>query len=278
MRASDAALIVVVGALGVFVASQVVTRRPAMPPPRPTAAAPDAPSAAVAQPAGQPRAVPDSVRAAELPVNGDMAVATVKSAATAPAHDINQVKALIAETPGTYMPDMLADLDGHLVRWPDRRQEGLRIWVQSATSLPNWDQGYAQMARDAFDDWGRDSELPLRFDFVLDSASSDIHIMWSDRFPATLGQRVGTTRRTTDQFGWLVSAQIDVAIHDSTGRTIPPASLAGIVRHEAGHALGMGHSKDQRTKMFPSEMISDIRAADRATLRLLYRLPPGLAR
>jgi hypothetical protein len=30
--------------------------------------------------------------------------------------------------------------------------------------------------------------------------------------------------------------------------------------------------------MFPTEMINDIRAADRATLRLLYRLPPGLAR
>src|SRR5262249_46357452 len=121
------------------------------------------------------------------------------------------------------------------------------------------------------------SELPIRFDFILDSATCDVRVIWTDRFPASQGQRVGVTRRTTDQFGWLTDAQIEIAIHDSAGRTIPPAALAGIMRHEAGHALGLGHSKDPRTKMFPSEMRSDISPADRSTLRLLYELPPGAA-
>ena len=283
MRRTDIALIAVVGVLGLWVASQAVTRRPAMRAARPVVVpvVPDSTrtdTAAAAQPAGPPRVTADSGKASTATVVGDMAVATIKSPAPAPTRNIELVKALIAETPGTYMADMVADLDGKLVRWPDRRQDGLRIWVQSSSLVRNWDQRYAQMARDAFDDWSRDSELPLRFDFVLDSASSDIRVVWSDKFPVEMGQRVGTTRRTTDQYGWLVGAEIEVAIHDSTDRTIPPPALAGIVRHEAGHALGMGHSRDQRTKMFPSEMVSDIRAADRATLRLLYRLPPGLAR
>ena len=51
--------------------------------------------------------------------------------------------------------------------------------------------------------------------------------------------------------------------------------LAGIVRHEAGHALGLGHSRDEKTKMFPTEMVHDIAPADRMTLRLLYSIPPG---
>jgi predicted Zn-dependent protease len=211
-------------------------------------------------------------------VHGDIGVATVQSSTPAPERDIEKIRALIAETPGTYMADMLADLDGKLVRWPDRRQEGLRIWVQASTTVPNWDTRYAQMARDAFDDWGRDSELPIRFDFILDSASSDIRIVWSDRFPASVGQRVGVTHRTADQHGWLTNAEIEVAIHDSTGHTIPPTALVGIVRHEAGHALGMGHSNDQRTKMYPTEMRPDITSSDRSTLRLLYQLPPGLAK
>lgn len=279
MRATDVALIGVVGALGVFVAAQVVTRRPAVPRARPIVVAPDpATTQPPVTPAGQQVTATDSAKIAATSVHGDMAVATVRSESAAPVRDMALIRAMIEETPGTYMSDMIPDLDGRLVRWPDRRQEGLRIWVQTMTRVSNWDERYAQMARDAFDDWERDSELPLRFDFVLDSASADVRLVWSDRFPAAMGQRVGTTRRTTDQYGWLVAAEIEVAIHDSTGRTIPPPSLVGIVRHEAGHALGMGHSRDPRTKMFPTENMSEITSADRATLRLLYRLPPGLAR
>ena len=283
MRRSDVTLIVVVGALAVFVASQMVTRRPLprhvlAPQPTPIADVAPAGAAQSANQANAANAVSDSTRNAGLTVSGDIAVGTTHSATAAPERDLTQIRAHIAETPGTYMTDMIADLDGRLVRWPDRRQEGLRIWVQSSSAIPNWDLQYAQLARDAFDDWGRDSELPIRFDFVLDSASSDIRVVWANRFDASFGQRVGMTRRTSDQYGWLVNAEIEVAIHDSAGRTIPPPGLAGIVRHEAGHALGMGHSRDQRTKMFPTEMRSDITSADRSTLRLLYQLPPGLAR
>jgi Matrixin len=277
LRGFDILLIVLLGAIGVFVGSQVLSRALAFPRKRPASRVVEAPTRPAVQPASQQTAT-DSSRLSATMVTGDMAVSTIKSSTPAPVHDLSQIKALIAETPGTYMTDMIADLDGHLVRWPDRRQEGLRVWVQSSPTVASWDERYAQMARDAFDDWGRDSELPIRFDYVLDSASSDIHILWVDRFPATFGQRVGMTRRTTDQFGWLVNAEINVAIHDSTGRTIPPQALAGIVRHEAGHALGLGHSKDPRTKMFATEMLPVLASADRSTLRLLYRLPPGPAR
>ena len=89
------------------------------------------------------------------------------------------------------------------------------------------------------------------------------------------GRRVGTTKRRNDRNGWLSQADISVAIHDSAGATIRPVDLAGIVRHEAGHALGLGHSRDPKTKMFPVETVNDITPTDRATLRLLYQLPPG---
>src|SRR5262249_6783256 len=124
---------------------------------------------------------------------------------------------------------------GELTRWPDRREHGLRIWVQSLAGVSDWDPQFTQMARAAFDDWGGGAiGLPLRFDFVLDSASSDIQVTWADRFSPTLGRRVGTTKRTNDQNGWLLGAKITIAIHDSAGHPISPSDLAGIARHEAG--------------------------------------------
>jgi hypothetical protein len=261
MARADLILASTVGVFALFVGAKVATRpKPPRSPERVAASARDSDNAiATASTHQQP--------------SGSV---TIQSRTVAPERDLAQIRARIAETPGTYMSDMLDDLKGSLVRWPDRRETGLRIWVQSITPVRDWDQRYAQMARDAFDDWGRDA-LPIRFDFVNDSATSDIRIVWREKFAPEQGSRVGLATRTNDQHGWLVEAQIDVAVHDSAGRTIPPTALAGIVRHEAGHALGMGHSRDPKTKMFPFEMTAEIAAADRATMRLLYSLPPGPA-
>ncbi|HXD49865.1 MAG TPA: matrixin family metalloprotease [Gemmatimonadaceae bacterium] len=259
MNRSDALLVVVVGCLGSFVAVQLkhVPARAAVPP-------------AVHAHSAPARLNIDSV----LSSSPDVSETLSTNGTELLQRDPLVIRARIAAASGTYMPDMFEDLKHQLVRWPDRRDGGLRVWVQTFTPVPDFDLRYAQMARDAVADWSGDG-FPLRFDFVLDSASADIRIMWLDRFPPEAGRRVGTTKRRNDRNGWLSQADISVAIHDSAGATIRPVDLAGIVRHEAGHALGLGHSRDPKTKMYPVETVNDITPTDRATLRLLYQLPPG---
>ena len=274
MRRADALLFAVAGAFGVFVIAQVVDRVASIPPDRVEEVSDASPSGL------NYTSIPKRRRVKPVPVPGDDDRADVSSTVVAasgmPApstRDAEDVRSRINSATDTYMTDMLVDQGGSLIRWPERRDRALRVWVQSGTDVRDWDLRYAQVARDAFGEWA--SDVPMRFDYVIDSATADIHITWVERFPPTDGMRVGSTKRLTDSNGWIVSADIQVAVHDSAGTMIKPWGVAGIVRHESGHALGLGHSRDPHTKMFPTEMVHDIMPADRATLRLLYQLPPG---
>jgi hypothetical protein len=59
-----------------------------------------------------------------------------------------------------------------------------------------------------------------------------------------MDRRIGSTRRMSDQHAWIVNAQITIALHDSRGRKFGPNELAGILRHEIGHALGLPHTAE----------------------------------
>jgi hypothetical protein len=260
VKRGELAIALLVGALAIFVGRSVALA------PHPGA-----------QRRSRRPAEPDTVVARHAPVSPvDAATQNdvrVASSNMAPQRDTADVRQRLASSTDSYMGEMLADQKRALQRWPDRRTEALRVWVQTLPSVHDYNDQYAQMARDAFSDWREGFPMPI--DFVLDSSSADVRVVWLDRFPPEDGRRVGVTARSVDQFGWIVSAQIAIAIHDSSGAAIPPVNLAGVARHEAGHALGLGHSRDARTIMFPVQMMTDVQPPDRATLRLLYSLPPG---
>jgi predicted Zn-dependent protease len=178
---------------------------------------------------------------------------------------------------GSYIDDIIAEQDSALYRWHEKLSDALRVYVEPTSTAAGWDPVYPELARNAFSEWS-EAGFPLRFAFVYDSTSADIRIRWKDRFPPSEGQRIGVTERIQTSKFWIANARIDVANHDSTGRLLSTRSVAGILRHEIGHALGLNHSSDATSVMYRESATSMISPSDRATLRLLYLIPPGSLR
>ena len=175
---------------------------------------------------------------------------------------------------GTYVGDILAEQDSALYTWPEHLANAMRVYVSPTSSIAGFDAHYPQMARDVFGEWG-DAGFPLRFTFIYDSSSADITVGWVERFGAEEGQRIGVTERVQTSAFRIARASVSVANHDSTGRLLSAMAVGGILRHEIGHALGLNHANDPTSVMYRESASSTIGVSDRATLRLLYLVPPG---
>jgi len=221
------------------------------------------------------RPAPDPIeKAVRTPNAGDVNSTVRRSSAPVLVRNIPDVRRRIAAgAQGTYMLDMLELQDSVLYRWPDSRDHGVRIWIQADPHIRDWWIGYVQSARDVLAEW-ETARLPIRFEYPTDSTGADIVIRWIDQFPPN-ELRIGKTRRLADHNAWVTHAEIVVALHNREGDTFPPGEVHEILRHEIGHALGLGHSKDRGTIMYPENTQLEITPLDRETLRLLYTLPPG---
>jgi hypothetical protein len=175
---------------------------------------------------------------------------------------------------GTYIADVLIEHDSALARWPDRVAKPLRVWIQPDPALEGWNPEFEGQVRSAFGEWVAIG-IPMRFRFVADSADAEVMVTWVDRFNEPIS---GKTRWARDSRWWIVDGNITIALRHSSGPMLSAAAIHAIALHEVGHLLGLDHSQDPENIMTPRVRVKTLSEADRATMRLLYSLPPGTVR
>jgi hypothetical protein len=178
---------------------------------------------------------------------------------------------LASRSRGTYIGEMLAERDSALARWPNRRTEPLVVWVQPASDIEGWSVGYVRGVESAFQQW--DSlGLPVRFTFTRDSSAADVHVTFIDHFEEEIS---GRTKWARDDDWWITDADIVLAVYHREGSILDDEAMHAMSLHEIGHLLGLDHTVDSTSIMAPKVRVRALSRADRATVRLLYTLPPG---
>ncbi|MBX6332615.1 MAG: matrixin family metalloprotease [Gemmatimonadaceae bacterium] len=172
---------------------------------------------------------------------------------------------------GTYIGEILAERDSALARWTDRVDQPIRVWVGSGAGLPGWKDEFPEHVRAAFEEWSS-LGIPVRFVFVPDSASADVHVSWIDHFDTPIS---GKTLWARDRNWWIVNGNITLALHHNGGEPLDDSAVKAIALHEVGHLLGLDHTADTANIMTARVRVRDLSEADRATMKLLYTLPPG---
>ena len=172
---------------------------------------------------------------------------------------------------GTYLADILAERDSALSRWPDRTDKPVRVWVQSAPTLPGWRRQFPDLVKVALQEWSQVG-IPVRFVYVTDPARAEVRVRWVERLN---DESCGETTWTADADGWMRRADITLAMRSSDGVLQDERDMRAMALHEAGHLLGLGHTSDTTAIMAPWVAADDLTEADRATVRALYALRPG---
>jgi hypothetical protein len=175
---------------------------------------------------------------------------------------------------GTYIAEMLAERDSALARWHDLKGKPLNVWIQPSSAISDFRPTFAMGVRDAFLDWDA-LILPVRFAFTPDSAAADVHVTFIDHFDEPIS---GRTKWARDEDWWIIGADIVLAVHHRSGNALDDDSMKAMALHEIGHLLGLDHTSDSTSIMAPKVRVRDLSSADRATVRLLYTLPPGAVR
>ncbi len=149
---------------------------------------------------------------------------------------------------------------------------------------PNWKPEMNDSVAGGFELWREfEKEGVISFGFVDSPSQADVVVFFTDTFPGAAGP--GGTDVHALTMGHVFTLEqvnmklqrgepkvpivMEIKINDDLSR------LQADAAHEFGHALGIkAHSPYREDIMYENRIVNDLSAADKATLRALYRAAP----
>jgi hypothetical protein len=160
-------------------------------------------------------------------------------------------------------------------KWRSSAQRPIRLWIGDGDGVEGWDSTFAAHATASFQSWA--DAAALSFEVVADSATADVRVVWTDLVIDSGGERVsGLTRAHLSNESEITAAEVWIAVKRPDGRALSQDAIAAIALHEAGHVIGLAHSSDSSSTMFPTVEVLGLSRADVEAARRLYQPRPRM--
>ena len=149
-----------------------------------------------------------------------------------------------------------------LGKWENRE---LKIYIEENRN--------AYLMKKAFGNWETSTNKLFEFEYVDKEEDADIAVKFVDTCNETAEHAVGLTYPYTDPNGKFLKAKIEIAKYPEKGQMkIQNIMLLKIMRHEIGHALGLGHVDTPYSIMNPTvDKCLDITKDDIKLIKELYK-------
>ena len=143
---------------------------------------------------------------------------------------------------------------------------------------------YSKMMVSAFNAWQSTTNGLVRFKYVPKKTEADIVVNFYDKVECSSESAVGCTRYGNIHGGFFTQNYVDIGmyelIYNSDGTVYgtkpamrPKRNLYGVMIHEIGHAIGLAHSGNKSSIMYPIDRNETqyITKSDVAEITEIYR-------